>query len=100
MPAQGGVVSVVGASLATVSPYGMMIVSPVPLEPGAILNFRLVVAGVKTDVEARVVACARLAGGGRRHGAGLEFTRIAPEARARLTEVLSAAADPVSAGRA
>jgi hypothetical protein len=89
MPPWGGIVSVVGAALANVSPYGMMIVSPVPLEPGAILSLRLVVAGAKTDVDARVVACARLAGGGRRHGAGLEFTRIAPEMRARLVQVLA-----------
>jgi len=90
MPASGGVVSVVGASVACVSPYGMLIVSPVPLEPGAVLPLRLVVAGVKTDVEARVVDCARLARGGRRYGAGLEFTRIAPETRARLADVLTA----------
>lgn len=95
MPATGGVVSVVGASLANVSPYGMMIVSPVPLESHAILRFRLVVAGVKTDVEARVVDCARLGGGGRRYGTGLEFTRIAPETRARLEQVLAGLHAPV-----
>lgn len=79
----------VGAAVASVSPYGMLIVSPVPLEPGAVLSLRLVVAGVKTDVEARVVACARLARGGRRYGAGLEFTRITAETRARLADVLA-----------
>jgi hypothetical protein len=88
MPASGGVVSVVGARLVNVSPYGMMIESPVPLKSDAVLPFRLVVAGTKADVEARVVACAPLPGA-RRYGAGLEFSRIAAEVRARLTEVLA-----------
>jgi hypothetical protein len=88
MPASGGVVSLVGARLVNVSPYGMMIESPVPLKSDAVLPFRLVVAGIKADVEARVVACAPLPGA-RRYGAGLEFSRIAAEVRARLTEILA-----------
>jgi hypothetical protein len=91
MPASRGLVSVVGARLVNVSPYGMMIESPVPLKSDAILPFRLVVAGLKADVEARVVACAPLPGA-RRYGAGLEFSRIAPEIRARLAEVLATVA--------
>ena len=47
---RGGAVSVVGAALVNVSSYGMMIESPVPLEREAVLQFRLMVAGEKTDV--------------------------------------------------
>ena len=46
MPAAGGVVSVVGARLVNVSPFGMMIESPLPLKSDAVLPFRLVVAGI------------------------------------------------------
>jgi hypothetical protein len=89
MPPAGGVVSVVGARLVNVSPYGMMIESPVPLKSDAILPFRLVVAGSRADVEARVVACAPLPGARRRYGAGLEFSRIPKETFARLVELLA-----------
>lgn len=83
-----GAVSVVGAALVNVSSYGMMIESPVPLETEAVMQFRLVVAGQKTDVDARVAACTPVPGG-RRYAVGLEFVRIAPEAQQRLTRVLS-----------
>lgn len=85
---RGGPVSVVGAVLVNVSSYGMMIESPVPLEREAVLQFRLVVAGQKTDVDARVAACT-LVPGGRRYAVGLEFVRIAPEAQERLIRVLA-----------
>lgn len=88
MSPTGSLVSVVGARLVNVSPYGMMIESPVPLRSDAVLSFRLVVAGRKADVEVRVVACAPLPGR-RRFGAGLEFSRIPAETRAHLAEVLS-----------
>ncbi len=99
VPAQDGVplISVVGAVLVRVSPYGMMIESPLPLEMDSILKLRLIVAGEKADVEARVAACALgTTGDRRRFGVGLEFTRIAPKVRARLAQVLSDARDPVS----
>jgi hypothetical protein len=90
MPPAGGIVSVVGAQLVNVSAYGMMIESPVPLKADAILQFRLVVAGIKTDVEARVVECAPVAGRRRRRfGAGVEFSRIPAETRSRLARVLA-----------
>jgi hypothetical protein len=86
--ARGGPVSVVGAGLVNVSSYGMMIESPVPLEREAVMQFRLVVAGEKTDVDARVAACTPVPGA-RRYAVGLEFVRIAPEAQQRLVRVLS-----------
>jgi hypothetical protein len=92
--ARGGPVSVVGAGLVNVSSYGMMIESPVPLEREAVMQFRLVVAGEKTDVDARVAACTPVPGG-RRYAVGLEFVRIAPEAQQRLVRVLSGL-DPVA----
>jgi hypothetical protein len=98
MPATSGVVSLVGARLVIVSPYGMMIESPVPLKSDAILPFRLVVAGTKADVEARVVACAPLAGTRRRYGAGLEFSRIPPEVRTLLARALAAGSQQQPAG--
>ena len=84
-----GAVSVVGAALVNVSSYGMMIESPVPLETEAVMQFRLVVAGQKTDVDARVAACTPVPGA-RRYAVGLEFVRIAPEAQERLIQVLAA----------
>jgi len=80
-------VSVVGARLMNVSSYGMMIESPVPLERDAVMRFRLVVAGEKSDVEARVAACTPVPGS-RRYTVGLEFLHIAPEVQQRLIRVL------------
>lgn len=91
MPATGGVVSVVGGRLVNVSSYGMMIESPMALETDTILQFRLVIAGDKVDVEARVACCAGLRDTGRKgYGVGLEFVRIPPEAQAKLTDILRA----------
>ena len=87
MPAHGGAVSVVGARLVNVSSYGMMIESPVPLEREAVMRFRLVVAGEKTDVDARVAACTPVRGS-HRYAVGLEFLHIAPETQRRLIRVL------------
>ena len=84
----GGAVSVVGARLVNISSYGMMIESPVPMEREAVLQFRLVVAGHKADVDARVAVCSAVAGS-RRYTVGLEFARIEPDAQRRLARVLS-----------
>jgi c-di-GMP-binding flagellar brake protein YcgR len=86
--AAGGAVSVVGARLVNISSYGMMIESPVPLEREAVMQFRLVVAGRKADVDARVAECTAVPGS-RRYAVGLEFSRIEPEAQARLVRVLN-----------
>ena len=87
-------VSVVGARLTHVSSYGMMIESPVPLEREAVLQFRLLVAGSRTDVDARVLDCRPLPGT-RRYAAGLEFQNLPPDAQQRLIRVLGG---PISAG--
>lgn len=85
-------VAVLGARLVNVSRYGMMIESPVPLERDSVLQLRLIVAGEKADVEARVAACTPGAtGGGRRFGIGLEFTMIPSGIRERLARALSEA---------
>lgn len=86
--AGAGGVTVVGARLLNISSYGMMIESPVPLERETVMQFRLVVAGRKADVDARVAACTAVAGS-RRYEVGLEFSRIDPEAEERLVRVLS-----------
>jgi PilZ domain-containing protein len=89
MPERGGPVSVVGARLVDVSPFGMMIESPVALTEDAVLKFRLSVAGRKTDVSARVAACAPRPGGRRAYGVGLEFLDLAPDVRDGITDVLA-----------
>jgi hypothetical protein len=82
-------VSVVGARLVNISPFGMMIESPVPLENGAILSFRLVIGGYNGDIEARVAACTLGASGqARRYGIGLEFTSLTMEIHTRLKKAL------------
>jgi hypothetical protein len=82
-------VSVVGAKLVNISMYGMMIESPVRLEREAVLSFRLVVAGHKGDIEARVAACTLGASGqARRYGIGLEFISLPVDLRGRLRKAL------------
>ena len=82
-------VSVVGARLLDVSSYAMRIESPVALDDGAVMRFRLVVAGEKADVDAKVVNCVPSWRGSRRvYEAGLEFQGLAPAFRERLTETL------------
>jgi hypothetical protein len=84
--------SVVGAQLLDLSPLGMRITSPVPMESQAVLPFRLVLDGEKHDVRARVVSCGRARGGGARYTVGLEFSDLPAAVRARLVQVLEAAA--------
>ena len=87
MTAAGAPVAVVGARTINASVYGMLIESPVPLEPEAILPLRLVVRDHKADVEARVAACTPLPGR-RVFGVGLELVRIDEMARGRLDEAV------------
>jgi hypothetical protein len=100
MPPTGGVVSVVGGRILDVSPYGMLIETPVPMERDAVIPLRLVVAGEKMDVETRVAACTlRDPGGpGKRKvfGVGLEFTEIRSEFQERLRHVLASLTSPPS----
>ena len=88
MNGAGAPVAVVGARLVNASIYGMLIESPVALEPEAVLPLRLVIQGHKADVEARVAACTPLLGARRAFGVGLELVRIDETARGRLEEVV------------
>ena len=97
MPPTGGVVSVVGGRVVNASPYGMMIESPVPLERDSVLQLRLVVAGEKVDVEARVAACTLVPGEKRRvFGVGLEFTTIRSELQDRIRDLLASPVAPAA----
>jgi hypothetical protein len=88
MPATGGPVSVVGARLVDVSPYGMMIESPLAMSQDAVLKFRLSVEGRKADVSARVACCRPRAGVRHSYGVGLEFLDLPAEVRDQIRDVL------------
>jgi Tfp pilus assembly protein PilZ len=88
MPPTGGPVSVVGARLIDVSPFGMMIESPVAITQDAVLQFRLSVEGQKADVSARVACCMSRAGTRRSYGVGLEFLDLADDVRDQIRDVL------------
>ncbi len=81
-------VSVVGTRLVNISHDGLMIEAPVPLAPDSTLRFRLVVGGVKSELEARVAQCQPRGARGGRWGVGVEFTSVPREVRDRLTQVL------------
>ncbi len=90
VPPRGAGVSVVGARLLNISGYGMMIESLVPLERDSRMDFRLVVAGQKLDVEARIAACNLLSSGRRKHyGVGCEFTSLSDAAREQLVAAIA-----------
>ena len=90
MPPAGGVVSVVGARLLNVSAGGMLIESLMPLESESVHRFRLIVAGEKIDIEAKVASCVARPGEKRRsYGIGMEFKRLPPGAKEQLGQVLS-----------
>ena len=92
----GAPLSVVGARLVRLSPYGMMIEGLVPMERGAVLSLRLVVAREKIDVDSRVVACWPISSHRKkRFGIGLEFVGLAEAVRHRLRDALDSL---VSAG--
>jgi hypothetical protein len=83
---QGGPVALVGARIVNVSPYGMLIHSPLPMETDAVLRFRLVIGAEKRDIDARVADC--LPEGTRSYGVGLEFVGVADDFRTRMAQVL------------
>ncbi len=89
MPANGGPVSVVGARLIDVSPYGMMIESPLALAEDAILKFRLSVEGNKADISARVACCNARRGARHAYGVGLEFLDVPEGLRERIRDALA-----------
>lgn len=95
VPPRGFAISVVGARLVNISGYGMMIESLVPLERDALMDFRLVIAREKLDVEARIAACTLLSSGKRRlYGVGCEFTSLSEPARERLIAALAPLTQP------
>ena len=94
IPTTTAAISVVGARLVNVSAFGALIESPVPMESDAVMPLRLVVAGEKVDIEARVAQCAAAAGERRRvYRIGLEFLTLPASVRDRLIEVLRGAAE-------
>lgn len=82
-----GPVGIVGGRLVNVSPFGMLIESPLRMEVEAVHRFRLRIAGGDADVQARVAACAP-GGEPNRFHVGLEFVRLEEAVRARLVDVL------------
>ena len=82
-------VSVVGARLLNISRDGLLLEAPVPLSPHSSLRLRLVVGGVKTELETRVADCRRRPlEGGRPWGVGVEFTDVPEDVRERLARAL------------
>jgi len=88
MAPASGPVSVVGARLIDVSPYGMMIESPLAMTEDAVLQFRVVVEGRKADVSARVACCTPRPGTRHAYGIGLEFLDMPSEVREQIRSVL------------
>jgi hypothetical protein len=84
--APGSPVSIVGAYLVNVSPYGMLIHSPLPMQPEAVHRFRLMIEKEQRDVDARVAMCS--SEGRHRYDIGLEFVSAPDEFKTQLTKVL------------
>jgi hypothetical protein len=84
-------ISVVGTRLVNISRLGVLLEAPVPLAPDSTLRLRLVVAGVKSELEARVAQCHRREPVGRRWRIGVEFKEVPREMRERLARVLRTA---------
>ena len=82
-------VSVVGARIVDVSPFGMRIESRVAISPDSVLAFRIVVEGRTTDVGCRVANCRPVVGGEQRlFTVGVEFLDLPDDAADHLREVL------------
>ena len=80
-------VSVVGTRLLNISRDGLLLEAPVPLPSRSTLRLRLVVGGLKTELETRV-ASSRHRPSGRPWGVGVEFAHVPADVRARLARVL------------
>jgi hypothetical protein len=82
-------VSVVGTRLVDISRDGLLLEAPVPLARRSNLRLRLVVGGVKAELETRVANSRRRAQGGHRPwGVGVEFADMPVDVRERLTRAL------------
>jgi Tfp pilus assembly protein PilZ len=85
-------VLVVGSRLINIGSGGLMLEAPIPLSPNSSLQLRLVVAGERTDVHARVRGCVpRSVGRRQTWGVGVEFEDLDPVARARIDRALGKA---------
>jgi hypothetical protein len=92
-------VLVVGSRLVNIGPGGLMLEAPVPLAPDSPLQLHLLVAGERTDVEARVRGCvSRPVGRGAAWGVGVQFEAVDPLSRERLERALGIG--PRTRGRA
>ena len=80
-------VTVVGARIVDVSPFGMRIDSPFAISVDSVLPFRIAVSGQTTDVQCRVAVC-RPSGDGGRFGVGLEFLDLDAGFREHLVAAL------------
>jgi hypothetical protein len=80
-------VSVVGTRILDISRGGLLIEAPVPLPSRSTLRLRLVVGGIKTELETRV-ASSRHRPSGRPWGVGVEFAHIPADIQARLARAL------------
>jgi hypothetical protein len=78
----------VGTRLLNISHDGLLIEAPVPLAPDSTLCLRLVVGGVKGELEARVAQCQPRSVVRGRWGVGVEFTEVSHEMRERLGRAL------------
>ena len=88
-----GPVTVVGARIVDVSPFGMRIESRVAISPDSILAFRIAVDGRTSDVSCRVAACRPATGPDQRlFDIGLEFLDLPDSEADHLREVLQARA--------
>ena len=82
-------VLVIGSRLVNIGPGGLMLEAPVPLPVESSLHLHLVVAGERTDVDARVRGCVPRSRGRRQAwGVGVEFENLDPVARERLDRAL------------
>lgn len=92
-------VLVVGSRLVNIGPGGLMLEAPVPLTPESSLQLHLLVAGERTDLDARVKGCVPR-GSARRPawGVGVQFETIDPVSRERLERALGIG--PRTKGRA
>jgi Tfp pilus assembly protein PilZ len=78
----------VGTRLVNISHGGLLIEAPVPLAPDSTLRLRLVIGGVKTELETRVAQCRPRSLARGRWGIGVEFTEVSRETRDHLTRAL------------
>ena len=81
-------VSVVGARIIDVSPFGMRIESPVAISPDSMLRFRIAVGPHTTDVGCRVAVCQPSPAADAKYGVGLEFLDLDDTFRQHLVVAL------------